>query len=209
MEPGDPSFGRSALTCIPVDYSSLRDGSCIARTSPSDLDESSAQLYVLLSDQVCLALQVINAIEQDYRLPPPMDCPSALHQLMLDCWQKDRNNRPKFSQIVNNLDKMIRNPNTLKAMTPLSSGVHLPLLDRSVPDFSSFSTVDEWLDAIKMGQYKDNFANCDFSTLEVVSQMTMDDILRVGVTLAGHQKKILNSVQMMRAQMNQIQSVEV
>uniref|UniRef100_A0A6Q2XVK7 receptor protein-tyrosine kinase n=1 Tax=Esox lucius TaxID=8010 RepID=A0A6Q2XVK7_ESOLU len=152
---------------------------------------------------------VINAIEQDYRLPPPMDCPSALHQLMLDCWQKDRNNRPKFSQIVNNLDKMIRNPNSLKAMTPLSSGVHLPLLDRSVPDFSSFSTVDEWLDAIKMGQYKDNFANADFTSFDVVSQMTMDDILGVGVTLAGHQKKILNSVQMMRASMNQIQSVEV
>eukprot|EP00066_Takifugu_rubripes_P022639 XP_011611905.1 PREDICTED: ephrin type-B receptor 2 [Takifugu rubripes] len=152
---------------------------------------------------------VINAIEQDYRLPPPMDCPSTLHQLMLDCWQKDRNNRPKFSQIVNNLDKMIRNPNTLKAMTPLSSGVHLPLLDRSIPDFSSFSTVDEWLDAIKMGQYKDSFASADFTTFDVVSQMTMEDILRVGVTLAGHQKKILNSVQMMRAQMNQIQSVEV
>uniref|UniRef100_A0A8C9SII8 receptor protein-tyrosine kinase n=1 Tax=Scleropages formosus TaxID=113540 RepID=A0A8C9SII8_SCLFO len=152
---------------------------------------------------------VINAIEQDYRLPPPMDCPSALHQLMLDCWQKDRNNRPKFSQIVNNLDKMIRNPNSLKAMTPLSSGVHLPLLDRSVPDFSSFGTVDEWLDAIKMGQYKENFANANLSSFDVVSQMTMDDILRVGVTLAGHQKKILNSVQMMRAQMNQIQSVEV
>ncbi|XP_067286911.1 ephrin type-B receptor 2b isoform X1 [Pseudorasbora parva] len=152
---------------------------------------------------------VINAIEQDYRLPPPMDCPSALHQLMLDCWQKDRNNRPKFSQIVNNLDKMIRNPNSLKAMTPLSSGVHLPLLDRSVPDFSSFSTVDDWLDAIKMGQYKDNFANGNFTSFDLVSQMTMEDILRVGVTLAGHQKKILNSVQMMRAQMNQIQSVEV
>ncbi|KAI7795158.1 putative ephrin type-B receptor 2 [Triplophysa rosa] len=151
---------------------------------------------------------VINAIEQDYRLPPPMDCPSALHQLMLDCWQKERNNRPKFSQIVNNLDKMIRNPNSLKAMTPLSSGVHLPLLDRSVPDFSSFSTVDDWLDAIKMGQYKDNFANGNFTSFDLVSQMTMEDILRVGVTLAGHQKKILNSVQMMRAQMNQIQSVE-
>lgn len=35
------------------------------------------------------------------------------------------------------------------------------------------------------------------------------DILRVGVTLAGHQKKILNSVQVMRTQMSQIQSVEV
>ncbi|XP_074499138.1 ephrin type-B receptor 2-like isoform X1 [Sebastes fasciatus] len=152
---------------------------------------------------------VINAIEQDYRLPPPMDCPSALHQLMLDCWQKDRNNRPKFSQIVNTLDKMIRNPNSLKAMTPLSSSVHLPLLDRTTPDFSSFSTVDEWLDAIKMGQYKENFVNEDFTSFDVVSQMTMEDILRVGVTLAGHQKKILNSIQAMRAQMNQITSVEV
>uniref|UniRef100_A0A8C9TPJ9 receptor protein-tyrosine kinase n=1 Tax=Scleropages formosus TaxID=113540 RepID=A0A8C9TPJ9_SCLFO len=148
---------------------------------------------------------VINAIEQDYRLPTPMDCPVALHQLMLDCWQKERGDRPKFSQIVNTLDKMIRNPNSLKATTP----AHLPLLDRSVPDFSSFSTVDEWLEAIKMGQYKENFANSEFNSFESVSQMTMDDILQVGVTLAGHQKKILNSIQTMRAQMNQIQSVEV
>ncbi|KAG9482651.1 hypothetical protein GDO78_011356 [Eleutherodactylus coqui] len=152
---------------------------------------------------------VINAIEQDYRLPPPMDCPNALHQLMLDCWQKDRNHRPKFGQIVNTLDKMIRNPNSLKAVAPLSSGVTLPLLDRTVPDYTSFNTVDEWLDAIKMGQYKESFANAGFTSFDVVSQMIMEDILRVGVTLAGHQKKILNSIQVMRAQMNQIQSVEV
>ncbi|XP_073512125.1 ephrin type-B receptor 2 isoform X2 [Phyllobates terribilis] len=152
---------------------------------------------------------VINAIEQDYRLPPPMDCPSALHQLMLDCWQKDRNHRPKFGQIVNTLDKMIRNPNSLKAVAPLSSGVTLPLLDRTVPDYTSFNTVDEWLDAIKMGQYKESFTGAGFTSFDVVSQMIMEDILRVGVTLAGHQKKILNSIQVMRAQMNQIQSVEV
>ncbi|KAM7324102.1 hypothetical protein ACRRTK_016407 [Alexandromys fortis] len=151
---------------------------------------------------------VINAIEQDYRLPPPMDCPSALHQLMLDCWQKDRNHRPKFGQIVNTLDKMIRNPNSLKAMAPLSSGINLPLLDRTIPDYTSFNTVDEWLEAIKMGQYKESFANAGFTSFDVVSQMMMEDILRVGVTLAGHQKKILNSIQVMRAQMNQIQSVE-
>ncbi|XP_068188976.1 ephrin type-B receptor 2-like isoform X2 [Antennarius striatus] len=152
---------------------------------------------------------VINAIEQDYRLPPPMDCPSALHQLMLDCWQKERNSRPKFSQIVSNLDKMIRNPSSLKTTTPLSSSVHLPLLDRSAPDFSSFSTVDEWLEAIKMGQYQESFAAEGFSSFQLVSQMTIEDIHRVGVTLAGHQKKILNSIQSMRAQLNQITSVEV
>lgn len=56
----------------------------------------------------------------------------------------------------------------------LSTSVHLPLLDRSTPDFSSFSTVDEWLDAIKMSQYKENFANEDFTSFDVVSQMTME-----------------------------------
>ncbi len=48
-----------------------------------------------------------------------MDCPPGLHQLMLDCWQKDRADRPKFDQIVGILDKMIRNPNTLK--TPMGT----------------------------------------------------------------------------------------
>lgn len=41
------------------------------------------------------------------------------------------------------------------------------------------------------------------------NRFLLSDILRVGVTLAGHQKKILNSIQLMRAQMNQITSVEV
>lgn len=66
-------------------------------------------------------LQVINAIEQDYRLPPPMDCPAALHQLMLDCWQKDRNSRPRFAEIVNTLDKMIRNPASLKTVATITA----------------------------------------------------------------------------------------
>ncbi|XP_044075016.1 ephrin type-B receptor 1 isoform X5 [Siniperca chuatsi] len=94
---------------------------------------------------------VINAIEQDYRLPPPMDCPSALHQLMLDCWQKDRNVRPRFNDIVSTLDKMIRNPTSLKA----------------------------------------------------VANIPAVDLLRIGVTLAGHQKKILSNIQSMRVQISQ------
>uniref|UniRef100_A0A668AWP9 receptor protein-tyrosine kinase n=1 Tax=Myripristis murdjan TaxID=586833 RepID=A0A668AWP9_9TELE len=90
---------------------------------------------------------VINAIEQDFRLPAPMDCPVVLHQLMLDCWQKDRNARPKFPDIVSMLDKMIRNPASLKAGT---------------------------------------------------NNMAPGDLQRIGVSLAGHQKKILTSVQSMR-----------
>ncbi|XP_078488521.1 ephrin type-A receptor 4 isoform X2 [Ciona intestinalis] len=58
---------------------------------------------------------VMNAVETGYRLPAPMDCPQVQHKLMLDCWKKDRNQRPKFGQIVSSLDKMLRDPSQLKA----------------------------------------------------------------------------------------------
>ncbi len=64
-------------------------------------------------------LQVIKSVEEGYRLPVPMGCPGALHTLMLDCWQKDRNERPRFCQIVTVLDKLIRNPENLKSMGTL------------------------------------------------------------------------------------------
>uniref|UniRef100_A0A8C7HHI0 Ephrin type-B receptor 3 n=1 Tax=Oncorhynchus kisutch TaxID=8019 RepID=A0A8C7HHI0_ONCKI len=154
---------------------------------------------------------VINAVEQDYRLPPPMDCPTALHQLMLDCWVKERNLRPKFSQIVATLDKLIRNAASLKVVTSStqSSGASQPLLDRCVPDYTTFTTVGDWLDAIKMSRYRDNFLNAGFASFDLVAQMTAEDLLRIGVTLAGHQKKILGSIQDMRLQMNQTLPVQV
>uniref|UniRef100_A0A8B9KYD6 receptor protein-tyrosine kinase n=1 Tax=Astyanax mexicanus TaxID=7994 RepID=A0A8B9KYD6_ASTMX len=114
---------------------------------------------------------VIKAIEEGYRLPAPMDCPPGLHQLMLDCWQKDRADRPKFDQIVGILDKMIRNPNTLKTPVGTTTRPISPLLDQNTPDFTSFCSVSEWLEAIKMERYKDNFTAAGYSSLE--SQLVM------------------------------------
>uniref|UniRef100_A0A8C9ZTV9 Ephrin type-A receptor 7 n=1 Tax=Sander lucioperca TaxID=283035 RepID=A0A8C9ZTV9_SANLU len=141
---------------------------------------------------------VIKAIEEGYRLPAPMDCPPGLHQLMLDCWQKDRAERPKFDQIVGILDKMIRNPNTLK--TPVGTCTS-PLLDQSTPDFTAFCSVGEWLEAIKMERYRDNFTAAGYSSLESVARMSIEDVMSLGITLVGHQKKIMSSIQTMRAQM--------
>lgn len=70
----------------------------------------------------CVWCQVMTAVEQDYRLPPPMDCPMVLHQLMLECWMKERNLRPKFSRIVSTLDKLLRNAASLKVVTSTYSG---------------------------------------------------------------------------------------
>ncbi|XP_037393783.1 ephrin type-A receptor 7 isoform X1 [Pygocentrus nattereri] len=144
---------------------------------------------------------VIKAIEEGYRLPAPMDCPPGLHQLMLDCWQKDRADRPKFDQIVGILDKMIRNPNTLKTPVGTTTRPISPLLDQSTPDFTSFRSVSEWLEAIKMERYKDNFTAAGYSSLESVARMTIEDVMSLGISLVGHQKKVMSSIQTMRAQM--------
>ncbi|XP_053185572.1 ephrin type-B receptor 3 [Scomber japonicus] len=85
---------------------------------------------------------VMTAVEQDYRLPPPMDCPMVLHQLMLECWMKERNLRPKFSRIVSTLDKLLRNAASLKVVTSTYSGDllrlggTLPGHNRKSPDTS-------------------------------------------------------------------------
>uniref|UniRef100_A0A673BL39 Ephrin type-A receptor 7 n=1 Tax=Sphaeramia orbicularis TaxID=375764 RepID=A0A673BL39_9TELE len=144
---------------------------------------------------------VIKAIEEGYRLPAPMDCPPGLHQLMLDCWQKDRAERPKFDQIVGILDKMIRNPNTLKTPVGTCTRPISPLLDQSTPDFTAFRSVGEWLEAIKMERYRDNFTAAGYSSLESVARMSIEDVMRLGITLVGHQKKIMSSIQTTRAQM--------
>ncbi|XP_076007374.1 ephrin type-B receptor 3b isoform X4 [Genypterus blacodes] len=215
-DPTDPTYTSSLGGKIPIRWTAPEAIAYRKFTSASDVWSYGIVMWEVMSygerPYWDMSNQdVINAVEQDYRLPPPMDCPTALHQLMLDCWVKERNLRPKFTQIVATLDKLIRNAASLKVVTnsTQSSGVSQPLLDRCVPDYSTFTTVGDWLDAIKMSRYRDNFINAGFASFDLVAQMTAEDLLRIGVTLAGHQKKILGSIQDMRLQMNQTLPVQV
>lgn len=58
--------------------------------------------------------------------------------------------------------------------SPLSHRPSQPLLDRSIPDFTAFTTVDDWLSAIKMVQYRDSFLTAGFTSLQLVAQMTSE-----------------------------------
>uniref|UniRef100_A0A673J2I9 receptor protein-tyrosine kinase n=1 Tax=Sinocyclocheilus rhinocerous TaxID=307959 RepID=A0A673J2I9_9TELE len=207
----DPTYTSSLGGKIPVRWTSPEAIAYRKFTSASDVWSYGIVMWEVMSfgerPYWDMSNQdVINAIEQDYRLPSPMDCPTALHQLMLDCWQKDRNARPRFTDIVSTFDKLIRNPTSLKAVASIPTIPSQPLLDRSIPDFTTFSSVEDWLAAVKMSQYRDNFLNSGFTSLQLVTQMTSEDLLRIGVTLAGHQKKILNSIQSMHLQMSQCQT---
>lgn len=152
---------------------------------------------------------MIKAIEDGFRLPAPVNCPPHLHQLMLDCWQKERTERPSFSQIHSALSKSIRSPDGIGSSTlarryslmttwvgvdpwmytffkklllqslnryfphyrTLSSSI--TLADRPLPTFPSFNSVGEWLDAVDMGRYKDNFTAAGYCYLESVARMTV------------------------------------
>ncbi|XP_030421277.1 ephrin type-A receptor 5 isoform X8 [Gopherus evgoodei] len=144
---------------------------------------------------------VIKAVEEGYRLPSPMDCPAALYQLMLDCWQKDRNSRPKFDEIVSMLDKLIRNPSSLKTLVNASSRVSNLLVEHSPLGSGAYRSVGEWLEAIKMGRYTEIFMENGYSSMDAVAQVTLEDLRRLGVTLVGHQKKIMSSLQEMKVQL--------
>uniref|UniRef100_A0A8C4YST2 Ephrin type-A receptor 10 n=1 Tax=Gopherus evgoodei TaxID=1825980 RepID=A0A8C4YST2_9SAUR len=150
---------------------------------------------------------VIKAIEDGFRLPPPMNCQPPLHQLMLDCWQKERNERPKFSHIHNILSKMLQNPEPLKCTSPTCTRPHnpsIPLAEHTFSAFPSFSSVGEWLEAIEMGRYKDNFTAAGYCYLESVARMMVQDVLSLGITSVEHQKTILSGIQTLRAQVIQM-----
>lgn len=49
-----------------------------------------------------------------------------------------------------------------------------PLLDQQLPHYSTFGSVGDWLQAIKMGCYEENFANAGFTSFELVSQLSTE-----------------------------------
>lgn len=142
---------------------------------------------------------VIKSIEKGYRLPAPMDCPEAIYQLMLDTWQKERTHRPTFGSIVKTLDKLIRCPDTLRKVAQNRAGNPLA---PDAPDMTQFMSVSDWLASIKMTRYLENFERAGITSMEGVVRLTVQELTSLGITLVGHQKKIMNSVQAMRAQLS-------
>ncbi|XP_075997193.1 ephrin type-A receptor 2a [Genypterus blacodes] len=138
--------------------------------------------------------EVMKAINEAFRLPAPMDCPSAIYQLMFQCWQHDRSKRPRFSDILNILDKLLRSPESLKTIADFDPRVSIRLPSTSGCDGTVFRTVPEWLESIKMSQYNDSFSRAGITTMEQVLALKHEDIRNIGVRLPGHMKRIAYSI---------------
>ncbi|XP_032497476.1 ephrin type-A receptor 10 [Phocoena sinus] len=148
---------------------------------------------------------VIKAVEDGFRLPPPRHCPSPLHRLMLDCWQKDPGERPRFCQIHGLLSKMVQDPEPPKCADTTCARPPTPLADRAFSTFPSFGSVGAWLEALDLGRYKDSFAAAGYGSLEAVAAMTAQDLVSLGISSVEHREDLLSGISALRARVLQLQ----
>lgn len=48
------------------------------------------------------------------------------------------------------------------------------LLDHNTMGFNAYRSVGEWLESLKMGQYADNFNESGYTSLDVVTKITLE-----------------------------------
>ncbi|XP_021482670.1 ephrin type-A receptor 10 isoform X2 [Meriones unguiculatus] len=152
---------------------------------------------------------VIKAVEDGFRLPPPRNCPSLLHRLMLDCWQKDPGERPRFSQIHSILSKMGQEPEPPKCAAATCLRPPTPLADRTFSAFPSFGSVGAWLEALDLCRYKDNFSAAGYGSLEAVAEMTAQDLGNLGISSTEHREALLSGISALQTRGLQLQGQEV
>ncbi|XP_021096583.1 ephrin type-A receptor 1 isoform X3 [Heterocephalus glaber] len=139
--------------------------------------------------------EVMKSIEDGYRLPPPVDCPAALYELMKGCWAYDRACRPTFAQLQGQLEKLLADPFSLRTTANFDPRVTLRLPSLSGSDGIPYRSVSEWLESIRMKRYILHFRSAGLDTMECVLELTAEDLTQMGITLPGHQKRILCSIQ--------------
>lgn len=139
--------------------------------------------------------EVMKSIEDGYRLPPPVDCPAPLYELMKNCWAYDRARRPSFHQLKAHLEQLLANPHSLRTIANFDPRVTLRLPSLSGSDGIPYRSVPEWLESIRMKRYILHFRSAGLDTMECVLELTAEDLAQMGITLPGHQKRILCSIQ--------------
>ncbi|XP_060092926.1 ephrin type-A receptor 1 [Heteronotia binoei] len=139
--------------------------------------------------------EVMKSIEDGYRLPPPVDCPSIVYELMKLCWSYNRTRRPRFREIHAQLEHFTSSPHLLRAVADFDPRVTLRLPSCSGSDGIPYRSIPEWLESIRMKRYIINFRTAGLNTMESILELTAEDLKQMGVSLPGHQKRILCSIQ--------------
>ncbi|XP_076803976.1 ephrin type-A receptor 4-A-like [Clavelina lepadiformis] len=140
---------------------------------------------------------VSEVIEDGYRLPAPVDCPAALHNLMLMCWSFEPRRRPNFSDIFAQLGSFIRQPNQLQSEALVDNSA--PLLNPDSPTtLQDVSNLEEWLDMVKLGRYRRSFYAHGINDLESLAHITASDLERLEIASPAHRSRLESGLDTLR-----------
>ncbi|XP_065890002.1 ephrin type-B receptor 3-like isoform X2 [Dysidea avara] len=146
--------------------------------------------------------KVLDEVEAGYRLELPKDCPQTVYEVMLDCWNLDHRLRPKFDEIGKELDALLNNnfQSTRRYVRQARTNRLAPGSGNAITAGNEinpldFPTVDMWLHAIKMDRYLETFQKNNFLEPNDCLTLTQATLIDMGITLSGHQHKILASIQ--------------
>ena len=143
---------------------------------------------------------VIVAVQELYRLPPPRNCPDCLYKLMQRCWQEDRALRPKFSELLLMLDEMHHFPEETKKLTKVRE-VH-PINPRQ-PTHVQLTSTRQFLTRLGLEHYVENFQRCGLGNLSNLFQLEAKDLAySLGVLSLSDQKKIVDELKYISQSLN-------
>ncbi|CAF3631267.1 unnamed protein product [Rotaria socialis] len=148
---------------------------------------------------------VIKAIKNSYRLPPPMGCPDVLYKLMLICWNEEYLERPKFTDIVQQLTQFIQVPSRLLSLAK-QRFVFVNHPDQ--PNFAQVTSIIDWLHNLQLDRLIRLFMSAGYTNLSQIchfNQSDLHDIIGNSITL-DEQTRLLDSLKHVRSQLVLISS---
>ena len=95
---------------------------------------------------------------------------------MMECWKKERIERPNFTEINTVIDGWIQSPKTMDGDVDLTAALR------------------EWLQSIKMDNYLTNITMAGYQRPCELYGVKEDDLKQIGINLVGHRNKILKGI---------------
>ena len=124
---------------------------------------------------------------------------------MLDCWNEEYLERPKFSGLVQQLTQFIQTPHRL---VPLAKQRFIFINHPDQPNIVQVTSVMEWLHSLELDLFTSLFVNAGYHNLSQLCHFTRADLMDIteGHMAPDEQTRVLESLKRMRSQLVLISS---
>jgi hypothetical protein len=113
----------------------------------------------------------------------------------------DRLLRPKFNDLVGNLDIIISKKDLLYSF--LSPQQQTTYIDSNRPNIAQLTSIDDWLNSLSLAQYCIQFKHSNYLSLSQILNLNSSDLLSAGVFSQTHQIIMLQSLNNIKRDISQ------